>query len=201
VRSITANAIITTPKEMAVPNMDKTAFFAISKLIVLAAAGAFAIAVAIKLSWRIVGGRATFNSILLTQFYVYSGYIIILSFMNLILAGVLAIFYPDYYSELTKVTEKGLAHMFNQQISNPEDLSAIFKKYPNLLLFQTAVSFFVDFVFLYWLIAIWGAYRELNSASRARSLAAFIICGLISVPTLGLMLLLAAGGSLTTAPH
>jgi hypothetical protein len=130
---------------------------------------------------------------------VYSIIILILACYNLILVGVIAILYPDYLDVVMHMGEKGLPNMF-RQVGNGS-LSPIYLKYPSLMWFSTASSFVFDFVILYWCIAIWGAYRELNSASKARSFAAFIICGLMYFPAMGIVLLLNAGGSLTTASH
>ena len=177
--------------------------FFISRLreIVFWAIGTLFLAAAIKISWRMVGGRASFNSILLTHLYGFSGFLLISACYSLIFAGLIAIFYPGYYSEILRMAEKGLANMFSQIISNPDAVSSILEKYPTLRRFEMVSNTILDFVMLSWIIVIWGAYRELNKASRARSFAAFILCGFISVPTFGILLLLTAGGSLTTAPQ
>jgi hypothetical protein len=48
---------------------------------------------------------------------------------------------------------------------------------------QFTASFFVSVVLL-WIVAGWGAYRELNHLSRLRSAIAFILFAGFSIPVI-----------------
>jgi len=49
-------------------------------------------------------------------------------------------------------------------------------------------GFFTSFGYFIWIIATWGAYRDLNNASRARSFVAFIISFVLFLLISGMLL-------------
>jgi hypothetical protein len=148
---------------------------------------------AIKPAWKIVGGRATFDSIFLTFLYVYSVFILWISCTSLAYIGIVASLAPAFYSELIKIfTKGGSAAVIRHFLLSDPDLY----KPPNDIFFGVSVFIVGSFIMigaLVWIIATWGAYRTLNKVSRARSCAAFIICGFFFVPVYCIMTLIDAG--------
>jgi len=148
---------------------------------------------ALKLAWWLVGGRATFGSIFLTFVYVYSVFILWMSCTSLTFMGIIASMAPAFYAELIKIfTKGGSAALISYFIVSGVNLYQT----PNDIF--VALSVFIAesivlIVVLIWIIATWGAYRTLNNVSRARSCAAFIICGFFFMPVYGIMTLVDAG--------
>ena len=167
------------------------------KVILISAVSTLVFAVLIKIAWRLVGGRGPLHSIILTQFYVLSTYALIMCCLVLIFPSLYAIFYSEYYTEALRMTQKGLANFLNQIINDEYTaFSPLYEKYPGLYRLGIMMLGTSCLVSVVWIIAIWGTYRQLNEASRVRSFAAFILCGLFSVPTFGFLFLLIAGGSM-----
>jgi hypothetical protein len=155
------------------------------------------LAVVIKIAWRLVGGRAPLRSILLTQLYVFSIYMLISCVISLVFVSLHAIFYLKYYEEVRNITQKGLFNLIYKIINDPGTASLLSsEKYPGLIILGTVMFGIFCLVSVAWIIATWGAYRQLNEASRVRSFAAFILCGMLSVPTFGILLLLATAASI-----
>jgi len=155
------------------------------------------LAVVIKVAWRLVGGRAPLHSIILTQLYVFSIYMLISCVISLVFVSLHAIFYLNYYEEVTGITQKGLFNLIYKIINDPGTASLLSsEKYPGLIILGTVMFGIFCLVSVAWIIATWGAYRQLNEASRVRSFAAFILCGMLSVPTFGILLLLATATSI-----
>jgi hypothetical protein len=175
--------------------LDPAILTGLMRAILLSAICTLVIAVLIKIAWRFVGGRAPLHSILLTQFYVFSAYVLIMCCIALIFVSLHALFYPGYYHDVSRMTHEGFFNVLYQVINNPDTASLLSPvKYPGLLQLGIVMLGISCLVSVAWTIAIWGAYRQLNEASRIRSFAAFILCGMFSVPCFGILLLLIAGG-------
>jgi len=115
----------------------------------------------------------------------------------LVFVSLHAIFYLNYYEEVTGITQKGLFNLIYKIINDPDTASLLSsEKYPGLIILGTVMFGIFCLVSVAWIIATWGAYRQLNEASRVRSFAAFILCGMLSVPTFGILLLLATAASI-----
>jgi hypothetical protein len=167
----------------------------LTKTILLSAVYTLTFSILIKIAWRLAGGRAPLYSIILTHLYVVSAYALITSCVGLIFVCLHAILYPEYYNEVSSIAHKGFFNILYQAINNPETPSLLSpEKYPGLLRLGIVMSGTSCLVSVAWITAIWGAYRQLNEASSVRSFAAFILCGMLSVPTFGILILLTAGG-------
>ena len=130
-------------------------------------------AAAIKVSWKFVGGKASFDSTLLTHLYSFSVFILITIISDLVIDGLFRNMLPDVYDASVKSmkdtdTTKSLFEAYrlgkNQNYVIDERTVAF-----------SIISFLIIFESFIWVITTWGAYRDLNSASRARSFVAFII--------------------------
>ncbi len=120
-------------------------------------------AASLRLSWRIVGGKATFRSFFVAYAYFYGVIFVMTICVFLIAEGTFKFLEPELYIEVR-----------NAIINNT--------KQPTIhssVIYIPLVILTVGYVALsVWYIVAWGAYRQLNQLSKRHSVAAF----LISVP-------------------
>jgi hypothetical protein len=167
--------------------------FDLSKVVVFWALGVIAGAAVIKLSWRIVGGRAPFGSVILVYFYVYSVFLLLVNGTSLAQSGLLAIFFPEDHAHVMKtLAEKGLPGVFNEAFRPNLQTSLNQSKAIYVSAITAIVSGIASIAWLIWLIATWGAYRDLNNTSRQRSVIAFCLCGIMFIPVTAFLLLMLA---------
>jgi hypothetical protein len=128
------------------------------------------------LSWRIVGGKATYQGYLLTSSY-YGGVIAIgLAIATLSSVGILRAFYPESKALFDKFVATGnISLVYNAESTVLRGIVVSF-----LLFLVVAVPSFV------WGLIGWGAYRELNQLPRSRSCAALFLSILFYLPIIAL---------------
>lgn len=118
---------------------------------------------ALRVCWRIVGGKASFKSFFVTYAY-YSGIIIVLLTLFMLLGeGVFKVIEPDLY-------EKALVAQAHKTYL-PELKGKIIPQVSfGIILFGYVVA-------SSWALIGWGAYRQLNNLSKIRSFVAFVLMG------------------------
>ena len=136
----------------------------------------------LRLSWKIVGGKAEYKSYLTTSSYYFGA--VWIGFA----AGALCfrehssyVIYPESYSRFIKF------------IAAPSLRSAYDPKFSRSILVS-----FIGFLSLaiptsVWAFIGWGAYRELNQLPRSRSCAALFLTILFSLPVVAGLLVMAVG--------
>ena len=139
---------------------------------------------ALYLAWRIAGGRAEIQKFLTIHFY-YAGVLkLIETSLYLGIMGTIRAADPALFKEIYDAAYGGnLASFF---IKNSERLLAS----PGYRL-----SLWVQFVgygaMLTWIFVGWGAYRELNQLSKARSIMAGLLFFVFCFPVTALTFLIA----------
>lgn len=128
----------------------------------------------LRLSWRIVGGKANYQRFLLTSSY-YGGVILIgLAIATLCSIGILRAFYPESNAVFVKFVATG-----NIRAVSDADLE---------VLRGIAVAFIaflaVTLPTVVWGLVGWGAYRELNQLPQSRSCVAFFLTIFFSLPVI-----------------
>ncbi len=119
----------------------------------------FAYGVALCLAWRIVKGRAEVQQFFVIHFY-YSGVLLLIAscwFMTIV--GTLRAFNANLYTRMLENIYQGNAATFFK--ANAESITAAPGLMPVILGGQLGV--------LTWIFVGWGAYRQLNHASKFRS--------------------------------
>ncbi len=117
-------------------------------------------ALSLRLSWRIVGGTATFRSFFVAYAYFFGVIIVSAVFVMLISEGVFKILEPDLHNKIRSAMIQGT------------QLPAI---HGSVIYISLAVLAIGEVALAGWYIIGWGAYRQLNGLSKRRSLAAFLI--------------------------
>jgi hypothetical protein len=130
---------------------------------------------AVCLAWRLVKGAADINKFFVIHFY-YAGVIKLIMACTVMAAiGVLKAFDHQLYEEFMNATYQG--QNMNFMIRNSERFIKSDAGIPLI-----SISSLLNIVMLIWIIAGWGAYREINHLSGFRSGAAFILLMLFSIP-------------------
>ena len=125
-------------------------------------------ALALRLAWRIVGGKATVRSFFVTYSYFFGVLIVTYTLFILLSEGVFKVFEPELYA---KVIEAKL----NKQTIPDVSGSTI-----PLVSFGILVA---GIIFIsVWGFLAWGSYRVLNGLSKWRSFFAFMIMGVLGWP-------------------
>ncbi len=163
-------------------------FDLLGRSVIIWASGVFLMALAIKLSWALVGGKASFSSVVLTHFYAYSVYLLLANFATMAFMGALNIYSPDYASRVIIMTQtKDIATAMHESLSTPVQ--------PGVFLISIIYSWALGAATIAWTVAVWGAYRQLcNVLSRWRSFLAFLICIPLGIPFYAVYFLISAGG-------
>jgi hypothetical protein len=136
-----------------------------------------ALACITRLAWLIVGGRASTRSLLTLYSYVAS-VVLVLSAVTLIIAdGTARVFNPALHAAIKQAQ---LAH---------QPIPAQFSK----AYLAAAGIWICGFIVLtVWFVASWGAFRALNRTTRGRSVLAFILTNVFSVPVTFVMFLISS---------
>ena len=133
------------------------------------------------LSWRIVGGKAPYQSFLITCSY-YMGVLSVgFAAGALCFIGILRTFYPESYSWFVKF------------LAAPSLWNAYDPRFSGGILVASAGFLTLAVPTLVWGFIGWGAYRELNQLPRFRSGAALFLTILFSLPVACLLLIMAVG--------
>ena len=146
-------------------------------------------AIALRLAWRLMGGKATVRSFFVTDAYFFGVLSIVLTIFELLYAGVFKVLAPNLY-EWIRAGGGG-----SPPIPDLTDNVFLFVLLPILL---TYLLFIVV-----WPLVTWGAYRELNDLSKSRSFLAFMVTGVFSCVTTPIIFFVAAGlaPSSGVSPH
>jgi len=134
----------------------------------------------LRLSWKIVGGKADYQRFLITSSY-YMGVLLMgMATATLCFIAILRLFYPDSNAWLAKfVADPNLRRAYNP---DPRISRGILVAFTAFL--AVAISTFV------WGFVGWGAYRELNQLSRSRSCMALFLTILFSLPVAAVLFML-----------
>ena len=128
---------------------------------VVALLGVSLFAVALKISWRLVGGKASVRSFFVTYAYYMGVIIVIFPLVILLSQGVFKVFDPELYAKILEAEAKN---------APMPDMAG--KKLP-LISFAIQVGGYL--CLSVWSFIGWGAYRQLNDLSKGRSFGAFLI--------------------------
>lgn len=143
------------------PGKELWAYLVAQAVTTLVAVSLFALA--LRLSWRVVGGRATFRSFFVTYAYYFGVIFVLLTLWLLLGSGILKVGDPALYAKLRASQVSGQRA--------PELLeSTLFFVYLGVL----GVGFILSAV---WGFIGWGAYRQLNGLGKGRSFVAMMISG------------------------
>ena len=128
-------------------------------------------ATALRLAWRLVGGKAIFRSFFVTYAYFFSVVSVALGFFVLLSVGAFKSLEPNLYAQCIPTIDRRCIDLFAESFSNS-------------LALKISVSIFgVGFAILsLWSFIAWGAYRELNALSKWRSFLALLIMGVLVWP-------------------
>ena len=132
----------------------------------------------VRLSWRIVSGKADYQRILVTSSY-YAG-IVAIGLALAILCSI-GIFYPESYALFVRFVAT----------SNPREVSAAEPRVLRGILVAFAVFAVVTLPTFVWGLIGWGAYRELNQLPRSHSCAALLLTIILSLPIVAVKMTIA----------
>jgi len=124
------------------------------------------VAVALRMAWSCVGGRAPFVSFLITYSYYFGVMLVLIKLTHLCALGILKVFEEDLFNNVIAIAS-GADIPLELHTSAPVIIAF-------LLLGTGYIGFGV------WLIVGWGAYRQLNGLSKFRSFLAGTIFLLLS---------------------
>ncbi len=126
----------------------------------------------LRLSWKIVGGKAEYQSFLITSLYYVGVLSIGFAVGALCFTGILRLFYADSYAWFVKfIAAPSLGDAYNP---DPRVSRGILVAFTVFLTVAASA--------LVWGFIGWGAYRELNQLPRSRSCAALFLTILFSLP-------------------
>ena len=130
-------------------------------------------AIALRLAWRLVGGKATVRSFFATYAYFFGVISIITTLFLLIGEGILKIFEPEIYAKIRSLQRE------TEQVLLPLETlrkipGFIDSSIPAISVGILAAGYCVSGV---WLLLAWGAFRQLNGSSKLRSFIAMMIMG------------------------
>ncbi|HEY3157499.1 MAG TPA: hypothetical protein VGJ78_00950 [Vicinamibacterales bacterium] len=162
-------------------------------LVELGAGAAFTLAqaagfgIAIWFAWRAVGGRGTLVESLVISFY-YAGVIELLAtFMYVSFMGTLRAGDVSLYTRLLEAARNGAM----VQLVLDADRDRVLDSRPFQLALLIALPFMAAFAA--WVIAGWGAYRAQHGVGRLRSVLAFFLFVVFSLPVAALTFVIANG--------
>jgi len=130
-------------------------------------------AVALRVAWRLVGGKATVRSFFVTYAYFFGALVVVITVFMLLSEGVFKVLAPDLYAQVIEAK-------LNKQPMPDVSGSSV----PLVSFFILVVGFFLGSV---WGFVAWGAYRQLNDLSKWRSFVALMISGLLAWPIAAVM--------------
>jgi hypothetical protein len=165
-----------------------TTFLALAGAMVFTFALAAAYGAALCLAWRTVRGDADVKAMFQANFY-YAGVLQLIAACTFMATmGALLATDSALYNELMKSISAGAFPFFIHE--HTEQLEQ-----PGKLLTVKLVAFIGLSALLLWLIAGWGAYRELNHRSKAQSALAALLFLVVCIPVTAFMFLIASGGA------
>lgn len=127
----------------------------------------------LRLAWQLVGGRAKFERFFIAYAYYFSAVLLLLVLVSLCADGIIKSLDPSLYEILRSGDQQAIGQ------SNPLTSSAYLWSLSVLALGLVLTSI--------WSFIGWGAYREINGLSKARSAGAFLIAGIINWPAIALV--------------
>jgi hypothetical protein len=160
---------------------------AFSRAVVVWAIGVIFVSLAIRIGWRVVGGKAALGSIILITIYAFSLSAIVTNCLLLVYFGVLNIFLPA----------SAIEYMAILQMKNTKEIIDATEalNFNRAFVIVTNIHNGVVGIFnLLWIIVVWGVYHRLNALSRARSFVAFIIASLLGLVAWGATILIGFAG-------
>jgi hypothetical protein len=120
-------------------------------------------AIALRLAWHLVGGKATIRSFFVTYAYFSGPVIVVFTFFQLLGVGVFKVLAPELYTQVIEAQ------------TNKQPLPDLSGSSVPLISFFILVA---GLLFLsVWGLVAWGAYRELNGLGKWRSSVALLIMG------------------------
>ena len=128
----------------------------------------FLYAIALRIAWRLVGGRADVRSFFVTYAYFFGVSCVVLVFFEVLGTGFLKLLAPRLYTMIISGLQAGISDSTNADIW-------VSKVY----LFIQLVGFAAVSI---WCFVAWGAYRRLNDLSKWRSFFALLILGVLAYP-------------------
>lgn len=131
------------------------------------------VAVALRIAWRLVGGKATVRSFVVTYAYFFGVMSLVFTVFQLLGEGVFKVLAPDLYGQVIQ------AKLNKQPTPDLSDSSV-----PLISSVVLVAGFFALSV---WGLVAWGAYRELNGLTKRRSFVALMIAGLLGWPIAAVM--------------
>jgi hypothetical protein len=133
------------------------------------------LAALLRLAWALVGGHASFGRLFITFCYYYSVSIIGLQVFTVFAYGIAKVWDPELYPIMIEAYK-------GKSFSNPKMQAYVEKAAGSgdikKLLPLAAVNLMLWLgwaAFLAWTIAGWGAYRELATLTKKRSVLAWVI--------------------------
>jgi hypothetical protein len=141
--------------------------------------------IAIWLAWRTVGGRGTLGDSLVITFY-YAGVIeLLMTFMYVSFIGTLRAGDVSLYTRVLEFAHTGKMVQLVTEGDRLLESRAL----------QVALLMMLPFVvaFVAWVMAGWGAYKSQHRVTKTRSVIAFVIFVMFSVPVAGLTFVIANG--------
>ncbi|HEY3132297.1 MAG TPA: hypothetical protein VGL91_22775 [Acidobacteriota bacterium] len=133
------------------------------------------LATALRFAWTLVGGHAPFGRFFITFCYYYAVGLILLQAFAVLAYGIAKVWDPELYAIMVEAYKgKSFSNPKMQAYVEKAAGSGDFKKLLplaslNLMLWLGWAAFFA------WTIAGWGAYRELTTLTKKRSVLAGII--------------------------
>ena len=122
-------------------------------------------AMALRVAWRLVGGRAPTRSFFVTHAYFISPLLVVLALFSRLGDGVYKVLAPDSY-------ELVVGALLNRQPIPPEAVAdPVVPVVAGLIIVAGVVLTGV------WSLVAWGAYRKLCGLGRIRSFLALMIMG------------------------
>jgi hypothetical protein len=148
------------------PGEDLWAFLAMSAVTSLLAVSLYA--VALRIAWRLVGGKATVRSFFVTYAYFFSVFTIVFTVVLLVGEGFFKVSAPELYRQVidAKLKKQPMPDLSGSSVP----LNSLFILVGGWLLIGA------------WGFIAWGAYRQLNGLSKWRSFFALTISGLLAWP-------------------
>lgn len=138
---------------------------------------------AIWLAWRAVGGNGKLASDLVVTLYYTAVIGLIMTLSYFVVLGTLRMVDPGLYDGFFDAARKGTMPQFvlaRSRAGLSSGVLAVVVEVPVLLMLLGA-----------WLIAGWGAYRASHHVARARSILAFALFVILSLPVTALTFLIA----------
>lgn len=124
---------------------------------------------ALRLAWRIVGGKARIRTFFTIYSYIAAVALLVMALTLLVAEGTFKVFDPALYLAVREAVATG----------KPVPKEAAQSR----VLYATLGIYAAGFVGLsVWSLSSWGAFRQINNASRARSVCALYLAGLLSCP-------------------